>query len=220
MGCGYHRILAPISELGKHGHTVKVSHQPPADPAEWDILQVQKFTMPELMGWLHTVKRVGHPKIVVDMDDNLFGVQDDNPASKFYNNPMIKTNLKRALELADAVTVTTPKLREIALAFNDNVQILPNFVPDHCVKPPNPSKFQLGWTGGFSHSSDLDSIADQVNRFLTRTGESITIIGQDYSDKFVNAKWHHWEGYDAYINRRSEERRVGKECRSRWSPYH
>src|SRR3989441_9018078 len=24
----------------------------------------------------------------------------------------------------------------------------------------------------------------------------------------------------AYIERRSEERRVGKECRSRWSPYH
>ena len=23
-----------------------------------------------------------------------------------------------------------------------------------------------------------------------------------------------------YIDRRSEERRVGKECRSRWSPYH
>ena len=23
-----------------------------------------------------------------------------------------------------------------------------------------------------------------------------------------------------YINMRSEERRVGKECRSRWSPYH
>ena len=24
----------------------------------------------------------------------------------------------------------------------------------------------------------------------------------------------------AEVNRRSEERRVGKECRSRWSPYH
>ena len=23
-----------------------------------------------------------------------------------------------------------------------------------------------------------------------------------------------------YVSRRSEERRVGKECRSRWSPYH
>ena len=26
--------------------------------------------------------------------------------------------------------------------------------------------------------------------------------------------------FDAVIARRSEERRVGKECRSRWSPYH
>ena len=25
---------------------------------------------------------------------------------------------------------------------------------------------------------------------------------------------------DGYYRRRSEERRVGKECRSRWSPYH
>ena len=27
-------------------------------------------------------------------------------------------------------------------------------------------------------------------------------------------------GLTPYINARSEERRVGKECRSRWSPYH
>ena len=28
-------------------------------------------------------------------------------------------------------------------------------------------------------------------------------------------------GYEAYVvGGRSEERRVGKECRSRWSPYH
>ena len=26
--------------------------------------------------------------------------------------------------------------------------------------------------------------------------------------------------FDAYLYQRSEERRVGKECRSRWSPYH
>ena len=26
--------------------------------------------------------------------------------------------------------------------------------------------------------------------------------------------------YEKYVPQRSEERRVGKECRSRWSPYH
>ena len=28
------------------------------------------------------------------------------------------------------------------------------------------------------------------------------------------------EGFSARLRERSEERRVGKECRSRWSPYH
>ena len=28
------------------------------------------------------------------------------------------------------------------------------------------------------------------------------------------------EGVQRYVDDRSEERRVGKECRSRWSPYH
>ena len=27
-------------------------------------------------------------------------------------------------------------------------------------------------------------------------------------------------GYNELVKKRSEERRVGKECRSRWSPYH
>ena len=31
---------------------------------------------------------------------------------------------------------------------------------------------------------------------------------------------HHWLGEQIRAAERSEERRVGKECRSRWSPYH
>ena len=38
----------------------------------------------------------------------------------------------------------------------------------------------------------------------------------------TDTQWAFWEGTKGYIekNSRSEERRVGKECRSRWSPYH
>ena len=35
---------------------------------------------------------------------------------------------------------------------------------------------------------------------------------EDFRVKFISKK--------SVINDRSEERRVGKECRSRWSPYH
>ena len=32
--------------------------------------------------------------------------------------------------------------------------------------------------------------------------------------------WHRRTSIERYVEGRSEERRVGKECRSRWSPYH
>ena len=46
---------------------------------------------------------------------------------------------------------------------------------------------------------------------------------QDYMIKFGNpAQWGHFYPDAELIKSdiRSEERRVGKECRSRWSPYH
>jgi len=48
-------------------------------------------------------------------------------------------------------------------------------------------------------------------------GERIIEIGAlEYINKFPTGNNFH-----TYINAdRSEERRVGKECRSRWSPYH
>ena len=47
-----------------------------------------------------------------------------------------------------------------------------------------------------------------ANRFGFRVGNVIPIKGTLYPGT--------WE----FVVRRSEERRVGKECRSRWSPYH
>ena len=40
--------------------------------------------------------------------------------------------------------------------------------------------------------------------------------GADASEKLL----HIGQGFSAAFDSRSEERRVGKECRSRWSPYH
>ena len=55
------------------------------------------------------------------------------------------------------------------------------------------------------------------NDDLTWPGTIIFVHGMlydQYADKRVLG-----HGYDA-MKKRSEERRVGKECRSRWSPYH
>src|SRR5256886_5999420 len=43
---------------------------------------------------------------------------------------------------------------------------------------------------------------------------------RDLAAAYTNATKKQWTQPMGFIHARSEERRVGKECRSRWSPYH
>ena len=57
---------------------------------------------------------------------------------------------------------------------------------------------------------------------VMREGADVTIIacGLMVGEALEAAEQLAAEGIDAEVINRSEERRVGKECRSRWSPYH
>lgn len=211
MGCGYHRVKAPLDELRRQGHTVTVSHQPPRDLRDWDVLQIQKFTMPELMPMLWEIKKLGRPKIVHDLDDDLFNVPPDNPASRFYNDPTIRQNLKRSIQLADGLTVTNPYLLSVCRTYSDAPAIvIPNYVNDWNLHRPKWSKFQMGWTGGFSHENDLKTIVESVNRFLeTRPKQHVHIVGQDYSRFFLRSRFSSWLPYDDYLKLLSKRISVG-----------
>ena len=67
----------------------------------------------------------------------------------------------------------------------------------------------------------IDSMPDElwteVHDIVQETG--IKTIPME--KKCKKAKWLSGKGLQIAVKRRrSEERRVGKECRSRWSPYH
>ena len=65
---------------------------------------------------------------------------------------------------------------------------------------------------------------DTVLNMMTTTAEPEDYTGEDgllYCGKCRTPKEAYFpEKQAAPFGRRSEERRVGKECRSRWSPYH
>ena len=48
----------------------------------------------------------------------------------------------------------------------------------------------------------------------------VFIIGLGIKDMFSKNLVGFWANTETIKVKRSEERRVGKECRSRWSPYH
>src|SRR3712207_8095965 len=71
-------------------------------------------------------------------------------------------------------------------------------------------------------SSDLSknfaphlNVAYQWNGDSVLAGNVMTGVKGDMPDQVLYAA-----GLDVGLTERSEERRVGKECRSRWSPYH
>src|SRR2546422_8607136 len=89
---------------------------------------------------------------------------------------------------------------------------------------------------GKTTQEDWNFILDYISKKPTRRGELWVWGGNEYmewTDLFLHPKAMEWlEDFlkytdkslhmftVGYVHVRSEERRVGKECRSRWAPYH
>ena len=72
--------------------------------------------------------------------------------------------------------------------------------------------------------ADLDTFIHgttlATNALISRTGARTALVTTDgFRDTIEMRTESRFEQYDLNLVR-SEERRVGKECRSRWSPYH
>src|ERR671922_1644709 len=67
----------------------------------------------------------------------------------------------------------------------------------------------------------LEAAADEIRRESGRTLVAIPadLTRREDAERFVHGAARHFGRIDILVNNRSEERRVGKECRSRWSPY-
>ena len=60
----------------------------------------------------------------------------------------------------------------------------------------------------------------EICRVLLSEGNTVYGVARSYTDEFKKLE-SEYSGYLYFKSiDRSEERRVGKECRSRWSPYH
>lgn len=213
MGCGYHRVLAPLTAIPPGQAEVRVSHHIPDNPAEWDILQAQKFTMPVLMPWLRQIKKNGRPKFVMDLDDDLFRVPDHNAAHDFYTDSEINRNLKESIKRADALTVTTQYLAGIVAAINPSapIGIFPNQVNQRHIQPLKWQRFSVGWAGGNSHLKDIQSMVPSLTKFMEKRNHRLTLIGQDYTNLFpgVRTRFYPWQSYDNYMRLLREKISVG-----------
>lgn len=115
---------------------------------------------------LATYKKHHSAFVVFGEDDLMFALPPSNPFSKTVYKD-IKKRMRRGLELADRVVVTTAPLAEAVADMTSDVRIVPNYLrraiwgdllsQRGCGKKP-----RVGWAGAQQHGGDLEMIAEVV----------------------------------------------------------
>src|SRR5688572_32858515 len=80
------------------------------------------------------------------------------------------------------------------------------------------TRFDCDWSSDVC-SSDLESMAGRAKMFGKNVDEYLDeIVSHSPQQRLITCE--EVGGLALYLMSRSEERRVGRECRSRWAPYH
>ncbi len=176
-GCRHYRLTLPLDQLRRRGHQISISSRMLTDtPEQSDLLIGQRVCKPGPTHlWQTIARRPHHPTLVYEIDDDLFDIDPTgNPiAYGFYQQPGIQDNIRANIAAADLVTVSTLRLAEVVHAWNPNVAILPNCVPQwllHHTRPNDSTITTLGWQGSATHRLDWEGPNRQVERFLRRRG--------------------------------------------------
>jgi glycosyltransferase involved in cell wall biosynthesis len=183
-GCGQYRAGYPAAGLRELGHEAVASlllrpQMLGLDRIEEaDILIGQRVSKPEVSKTWQGL--AGKVPLVYEIDDDLLGVERGNRVAwDYYTQPQVRADMIQNMRVADAITVTNAHLAEIMSAYNPNVFITANWVPESLLSHALPSndRLTLGWAGSSSHVVDFKSTARPIGNWLRRHPEADLVIG-------------------------------------------
>jgi len=181
----YLRIIAPLRQAGisiidglQNGQAV------PDRIVEGDVVIIQR-QFPQRFDEYREVVRIARQEqkpLVFDLDDLLFFLPEDHPDRIEHSfTPALLPMLQALLE-ADVVTVSTHRLRDVLMHYNDRVVVLPNYFDDTIwnLRPPRPGNcceesLIIGYMGTNSHQPDLEYIAPVLLNLIERFPQKILI---------------------------------------------
>lgn len=191
--CEYYRLRVPLDYLQEQGlisrqvggHLMSRPHPlTPKLPAVLpDVVVGQRVNRPEpAETWrmLSTGELGKRPRLIYEVDDDLFNVSPRNPAHHHFNQPEIRATIRDAMALADAITVSTEALADVViceLTEKDRnrpvppVHVIRNALPDIAYASEDrlagyPRPITVGWAGSMTHDEDFDEVARWLGRYL------------------------------------------------------
>lgn len=150
-----------------------------------DLILIQRDFGQELNNYESIVNYARSQKkpVVYDIDDLLIDLPESHPdrINLTYNHALLP--MIRSISESDLVTVSTPNLKELLIAYNPNISVLPNYLDTTFWQLREPTlntnenkPIILGYMGGGSHTSDLKYIQPVISKLFNRYGNKIKFI--------------------------------------------
>ena len=190
--CGHYRCAQPAQSLARQfDMQVEVGS---TNSMPYSILVAQRTHKEDCVSELAKVKMLRNgqaiPKIVYELDDDLWSIEKDNPGYDYYTSNNVLDHAVRAIEISDAVIVSTEPLAQIVRQYNANVTVAPNSINRKYLNPLRykyttgsvNKPFVLGWSGSATHKEDFMQLVPALNVFLKfNPNTRMVFFGTDYS---------------------------------------
>jgi hypothetical protein len=175
----FYRTTGAFTKIAKEYPKYQIETIKPSsqweDYAKCDVVIFSRPNGDSMLGLIRDCKRIG-VKVVIDHDDLLLDVPVTNPAHNHFGREEVKKTVIECFNYADAVIVSTPKLKEDFARFHKNITVVPNGVDlnvtpftRHVKQNPaariksNPELLEdklikILWRGSMTHMADLKTI--------------------------------------------------------------
>ncbi|MGD8162357.1 glycosyltransferase [Pantoea sp. FN0307] len=165
QGCGHHRVVQPFKALESNllaegGLIHGIPGVMEAAQLQPDVILLELLSGSRFPAIMAQYREVCDAKIVVEYDDYLLNVPLKNGSRKHFPQNMVK-NLRKVMESADWIVVSTAPLAEAYSRFHHDIRIAQNRLAEgqwgHLLSERGTGrKVRIGWAGGSSHAGDLE----------------------------------------------------------------
>ncbi|MDX5630729.1 MULTISPECIES: glycosyltransferase [unclassified Brenneria] len=165
FGCGHYRVIHPFKALEREFHIEGGLISPLSGVLdlkriEPDVTVVQRAASKSISEYIKKYQKYSQSQIVLEYDDYLPNVPLKSIHRKDFSQSVIG-GLRRCIEVADWIVVSTAPLAEELSKFHQDIRIAQNRLDPFWWRNLHSQrrvgkKIRIGWAGGSSHSGDLD----------------------------------------------------------------
>jgi glycosyltransferase involved in cell wall biosynthesis len=206
-GCGWYRIINPLEKIGADVIRGEKFLMGPTTALEFkergDIWVTRLLDSDKAVNELYADRDFTDSKIVLDMDDEPFTLNEKHPGYKDFIQR--RPTYENAIRNADHIIVSTEPIKTAIKHLNSKITVIPNAIDPKIWevkrKKRTDGRIRIGWFGSGSHLADMPIVLEFMKELLMKYPQvEFHMAGMVFEDTKDDRVFHHRGtlGYEDY----------------------